>query len=269
VNEYKRKILSLVFVSLLATATILTTTSSTFAHGKIVVTNRGSASISVIDVKTDTITGTYALPDNGEPMYVVHSSAYRRMFVGDRTNDRVVVFDDEDFEIQTTISTGDGVFHMWGDPSAKQLWVNNDGDKTITVINMKTLAVVTTIPTPADLVAIGGKPHDVVLDPASRFAYITMIGLPGPDVVVQYSTATFSEVGRTAVGEDPHLSLARQNHLLYVPCQNTNNIFVLDRDTLALIVPPLPIPSVHGAGMARNGKHSTRRVSPAVALLGL
>ena len=81
-----------------------------------------------------------------------------------------------------------------------------------------------------------------------------MIGLPGPDVVVQYSTATFSEIDRVEVGEDPHLSLARQNHFLYVPCQNASNVFVLDRDTLASIVPPLNIPSAHGAGMVRNGK---------------
>jgi hypothetical protein len=110
--------------------------------------------------------------------------------------------------------------------------VNHDVDKTITVIDLKTLAAVTTIPTPADLVAAGGRSHDVILDPVSRFTYITMIGVPGPDVVVQYSTATFLEVGRTTVGEDPHLSLARQNHLLYVQCQNTSNVFVLDRDTL-------------------------------------
>jgi len=51
--------------------------------------------------------------------------------------------------------------------------VVNDVDKTLTVINTKTLTVITTIPTPADLNAVGGKPHDVILDPVSRFAYIT------------------------------------------------------------------------------------------------
>lgn len=143
---------------------------------------------------------------------------------------------------------------MWADPTERQRWVVSDIDNTITVININTLTIITTIDTPADLVAVGGRPHDVILDPVSRFAYITMIGVPGPDVVVQYSTKTFQEVNRAEVGEDPHLSLARQNHFLYVPCQNTNNVFVLDRDTLAPIVPPLPVPGAHGAGMAQNGK---------------
>ena len=243
-----------VFAALLACGLVLTDIATAFAHGKIVVANRASLSLSVIDVRTDRIIGTYPLPDNGEPMYVVSSSRRNRVFVGDRANNRVVVFNRRNFRVETTVPAGNGVFHMWADPTERQLWVVNDGDNTITVIDTKTLAVITTIPTPADLVAAGGRPHDVILDPASRFAYVSMIGVPGPDVVVQYSTATFSEVGRTEVGEDPHLSLARQDHLLYVPCQNTSNVFVLDRDTLELVVPPLGIPGAHGAGMARNGK---------------
>jgi YVTN family beta-propeller protein len=243
-----------VFATLLTLSMALTSVASAFAQGTVVVANRGSKSISVIDVKSDTVIGTYPLPDNGEPMYIVSSPRRKRVFVGDRANDWVVVFRRRDFSVETTVPAGDGVFHMWADPTERQLWVVNDVDKTLTVINTKTLAVITTIPTPADLVAAGGRPHDVILDPVSRFAYITMIGLPGPDVVVQYSTATFAEVGRTEVGEDPHLSLARQNHLLYAPCQNTGNVFVLDRDTLAPVVPPLTIPGAHGAGMARNGK---------------
>jgi YVTN family beta-propeller protein len=239
---------------MLAIVTTLADVSAAFAGGKIVVANRGSASISVIDVKTDSVIGTHPLPDNGEPMYVVFSPRRNRVFVGDRANDRVVVFNRHDFSVETSVPVGDGVWHMWSDPTEQQLWVVSDGDKTLTVINTTTLAVIITIPTPADLVAAGGKPHDVILDPVSRFAYITMIGLPGPDVIVQYSTATFSEVGRTEVGEDPHLSLAKQNHLLYAPCQNTGNVFILDRDTLLPAVPPLSIPGAHGAGMARNGK---------------
>lgn len=243
-----------VFAALLACGLVLTTVASAFAHGKIVVANRASRSLSVIAVKTDMVIGTYPLPDSGEPMYVVSLPRRNRVFVGDRANNRVVVFNRRNFSVETTVPAGGGVFHMWADPTERQLWVVNDADKTLTVIDTKTLAVITTIPTPADLVAAGGRPHDVILDPVSRFAYITMIGLPGPDVVVQYSTATFSEVGRTEVGEDPHLSLVRQTHLLYVPCQNTGNVFVLDRDTLAPVVPPLVIPGAHGAGMARNGK---------------
>jgi YVTN family beta-propeller protein len=235
-----------------------------FTAGKIVVANRAGKSISVINVATDRVVRTQPMPDNGEPMYVVYSPGWdscdiddrpgrSRVFVGDRANDRVVVFDPDDFHVEAMVPAGDGVWHMWADPAEQQLWVANDIDLTITVIDTVTLDVITTIPIPADLAAAGGKPHDVILDPASRFAYITVVALPGPDVVVQYSTATFSEVNRAEVGEDPHLSLARQNHYLYVPCQNTNNVFVLDRDTMFPVTDPLDVPGAHGAGMTRAG----------------
>jgi DNA-binding beta-propeller fold protein YncE len=218
-----------------------------------VVADRGSASITVIDVKSDTPT-TFAVPDNGEPMYVAYSATYNRVFVGDRANDRVVVFSADDFSIETTVATGAGVFHMWASDMNDQLWVNNDIDNTITIIDTVTLDVIDTVLAPADLVDLGGKLHDVIIDPILPFAYATMIGVAGAnDYVVKYSTQTFGEVDRQAVGKDPHVSLSRQSRLLYLPCQNSNEVFVLDRDTFDL-QPGIAIPAAHGAWMSRNGQ---------------
>jgi len=187
-------------------------------------------------------------------MYVAFSATYNRVFVGDRANDQVVVFDADDFTVETTVPAGTGVFHMWAADNVDQLWVNNDIDNTITIIDTVTLDVITTTAAPADLVAMGGKLHDVIIDPQQPFAYATMLGIAGAfDYVVKYSTETFLEVGRQAVGQDPHLSLARNNNLLYVPCQNSNEVFVLDRTSLD-IQTMVAVPSAHGAAMARNGK---------------
>ena len=110
------------------------------------------------------------------------------------------------------------------------------------------------MPTPADLAALGGKPHDVILDPANgQFAYVSLIRVAGhADYVVKYSTQNFSEVGRVAVGKDPHLSGTWRNNLLYVPCQNSNVVLVLNRSTLSQVT-SIPIPGAHGAGMAVDG----------------
>lgn len=226
------------------------------ARGRIVVANRASGTISVIDVQSDQVIGTFALPAGPkppEPMYVVHSRM--RLFVGDRANSRVVVFDARRFTVETTVPTGAGLFHMWGDPLDRQLWVNNDIDKTATVIDPITLDVICTVPMPADLIAMGARPHDVILDPVfGQFAYISIIGVPGPnDYVVKFSTWTFKEAGRAAVGKDPHLSAARQDGYLYVPCQNSNAVVVLDRYTMQQ-AEAIPIPGAHGAGMANDGK---------------
>lgn len=224
--------------------------------GNIVVANRASGSISVINTKTDQV-ANYDLPAGAnppEPMYVVFVRRGQRVFVGDRANDRVVVFRASDYSVESEIQVGQGVFHMWADPQGKQLWVNNDIDNTTSVIDLLSLQVTATVPTPADLVAMGGKPHDVILGPHGRFAYITVLGFAGPsDYVVQFSTRTLQEMGRAAVGKDPHLSLTVRNRLLYVPCQNSNAVYVLNRYNMNL-VKTISVPGAHGAGMITNGK---------------
>lgn len=227
--------------------------------GNIVVANRGSGTISVIDAPSGTLLMNVPLPQEQgdifpEPMYVVYSRPGNRVFVGDRANDRVVVFEADDFSLIGTVSTGKGVFHMWGDQVGKQLWVNNDVDNTTTVIDPHSLEVLAIVPTPPDLAAMGGKPHDVIVDHAGKLAYISVLGLPGAnDYVVQFSTETFEETGRAAVGKDPHLSLNRRNSYLYVPTQGSNAVYVLDRTSMAQ-VDVLAVPGAHGAGMAYNGR---------------
>jgi DNA-binding beta-propeller fold protein YncE len=225
--------------------------------GLIVVANRGSGSISVIDARTDALVGTFDLPaaDNTpEPMYVTYSSRGDHVFVGDRANSRVVAFNAGDFSVAATIPAGAGVFHMWSDPHDRLLWVNNDMDATATVIDPQTFAVMATVPMPADLVAAGFIPHDVIIGPKARFAYVTMLGGAGEvNYLVQFSTDTYQEVNRAAVGQDPHVSLTRRNDLIYVPAQNSDNVTVLNRYTLQAET-VIDVPGAHGAGMTPNGK---------------
>lgn len=225
--------------------------------GEIVVANRGSGSISIIDVETNQLIDTVPLPagDNmPEPMYVVFVEEAGFVFVGDRANDRVVVFDPDDYSVAATVATGAGVFHMWADDRGRFLWVNNDVDKTATVIDPQTLEVLATVEMPADLVAEGYIPHDVILDPKGRFAYVTMLGGSGPsDYLVQFSLATFGEVNRAEAGQDPHVSLAQNNEQIFVPAQGSDTVFVFNRNTLEL-VEEIAVPGAHGAWMAPNGQ---------------
>lgn len=228
-------------------------------RGFVVVADRGSGTISVIDAKHDQVIGTHMLPaepgePTPEPMYVVYVKQMRRVFVGDRANDRVAVFNARDFSVVGTVPAGAGVFHMWADPQGQQMWVNNDIDKTTTVFNPKTLEVIATVPTPADLVDMGGKPHDVILGPQGDYAYVTVLGFSGPsDYVVQFSTDSFMEVARAAVGKDPHLSVAQNLPWLFVPCQNTDEVYVLELMGLGQQT-VIAVPGAHGAGMSPNGR---------------
>jgi DNA-binding beta-propeller fold protein YncE len=221
----------------------------------IVVANRGAGSISVINAATHAVT-SYPLPPsvNGpEPMYPVYVPSSRQLYVGDRGNNQVVVFNAMDYSMVDTIPVGAGVWHMWAEPSRGQLWVNNDIDKTISIISTSTDEVITTISTPIDLNDLGGKPHDVILDPTAPFAYVTMVTVSGAnDYVVKYSTETFQEVDRAAVGKDPHVSLTAANNLLYVPTQGANEVRVLDRGTLDFVT-SISVANAHGAGMLPDG----------------
>lgn len=221
-------------------------------QGTIVVANRDSGDISLIDVATDTET-RLAMPEaanQSEPMYVV--SARNKVLVGDRANNRVVAYDRRTWEVIGEVPTGEGVFHMWADPWGRELWVNNDIDNTITVINIRKLRVDATIDLPSDLVADGGKPHDVILD--RRSAYVTMLGLSGEtDVVLRYDRWRQKEVARADVGKDPHVTLDPWSRDLYVASQNSSEIAVLNRWNLKQ-TDLLSVPAAHGVDMSRNGR---------------
>jgi DNA-binding beta-propeller fold protein YncE len=224
-----------------------------FDEGKIVVANRASGDLSIIDVATDQVQKV-GLPANGtqpEPMYVVYSAG--RVLVGDRANNRVVALDPRTFRVVGMAPTAAGVWHMGADPLGTQLWVVCDVDKVATVIHPVTLQVIRRVPMPADLIAQGGRPHDVIIDPFRLYAYVSMLGVTGAsDFVVKFSMTTFEEVSRAAVGKDPHLSLTALNNLLYVPCQNGNAVWVLNRENMAEVTRIL-VPGAHGAGMAYDG----------------
>ena len=226
-------------------------------RGKVVVANRASGTISVISAETDELLGNYDLPageNTPEPMYVVFTRTGNRVFVGDRANNRVVVFSARDFSVEDVIPAGAGVFHMWADGRGERLWVNNDIDNTFTVIDTRNLTVVATVPLPADLVAMGGKPHDVILDAEGNNAYVTLLGFAGDnDYLVHYDAQTFAELNRAPVGKDPHVSLTFHNEFIYVPAQNSNLVSVFNRHTLEL-VDEIAAPGAHGAGMPLSGQ---------------
>lgn len=213
----------------------------------IVVANRGSGDVSVIDADTLDVT-TFDLPGDAEPMYVSHDGRRGRVLVGDRASSSIVALDDETFEVVGTVAVGDGVFHQWLDPNRRQLWVVGDTSQTVTVVDAGRLEVLSMIDIPADLVARGGKPHDVFVK--GRFAFVSMLGLDdGSGVVLRYSTRTFEETGRIATGADPHLYV--RGGTLYVASQGASTVTSYRTATLDER-DRTEVPNAHGIWVTRR-----------------
>jgi YVTN family beta-propeller protein len=240
--------ISILIASLVLSARLQATGVSD--HGKIVVANRGGGTLSLIDASSAAFIKDVPLPAGAsppEPMYVVNTPLFNRVWVGDRANDRVVLFDGRTFKPLGSLPAGDGVFHMHADALGRQLWVVNDLDNTATVIDANRKKVITTVPMPADLIAGGARPHDVVLDPLGLFAYITFTGTdPTQDVIVQFNTWSFREFNRVTVGNFPHVAFNWRTWEVYSPCQNASAVFVLNGLTLGLN-DTIDIPGAHGA----------------------
>lgn len=187
---------------------------------KVVVANRDSGDISVINTRTFDVE-TYDLPGDAEPMYVNHDRRNDIVLVGDRASSTVVAFDDRTYDIVGSVAVGGGIFHQWVDDRIGQMWVVGDTSQTITVVDTRSLSVIETIDMPPELVALNARPHDVFVK--GRHAFVTTLGADdGVGRVIQYSTSTFEETNRITVGDDPHVFV--RNGRLYVASQNTSTI---------------------------------------------
>lgn len=239
-------------LSVLLGATALPANATGRDAGEIVVANRGSGDLSVIDANTLEV-NPVSLPDAAEPMYVSHSKQSGTVFVGDRANDRVIALDDKSYDVLGTVAVGQGVFHQWVDN--RQLWVVGDIDNTVTVVDPKTLTVTETIAIPAELTEAGGKPHDVFVE--GPFAFVSIVGLTD-GVVLQYSTNTFEETGRIVTGGDPHLFV--RSARLYVASQGGSTVSVYRMSDLH----PLgsaSVPNAHGIWVMSSGEVLTTNLA--------
>ena len=191
------------------------------------------------------------------------------VFVGDRANDWVVVFDaTNDYEVKKLIPVGKGSFHTCSDESSTFLWHVNDIDKTITVIDTVALVAIKTIDLPHDLTRGGGKPHDVTITFDGKFAFVTFIGVEGEhDAVVKYDTKTFEEVARNdKMARDPHVTSTFRSNNLFVAQQGGDVVSILSQEDLKKVDGEskkggggskkgdseldIPIPDAHGTLMS-------------------
>jgi DNA-binding beta-propeller fold protein YncE len=240
------------------------TIPSPISGGQIVVANRTSGNISILDAVTGQLLKTVALPVGNndkpaEPMYVKQILSTKEFAVADRANNRIVFFDQNTYQVTATVSTGAGNFHLEVDPKEKQLWVVNDIDKTITVIDPQTKANVGKVTFTSETIGLDSKPHDVVIDPAGKFAYVSVLREKNTtaDLLVKIDAKSFQVLSSVEVGKDPHIALAPENNLLYVASQGGNKVDVFDRTSTELTkITTIAQPGAHGINISEDGRYT-------------
>lgn len=222
----KKAILSLFMLSALFFTSCNDDSKETTYEEIVAVANRGAGSVTLINSTTDQVASTISIAGS-EPMYVVYSSSKDKLYVGDRAGKKVHVINPKTKLVETSISVGSGVFHMWA--SSTQLWVNNDIDNTISVINLDTNTVIQTI-------SVNLKPHDVFVSSDGTKAYVSVFNTSAtmPDKIYMYSTTTFAKTAEVNVGKDPHLFHLAGSNKLYVPCQS-GQVYTLNGADLNVI----------------------------------
>ena len=252
-------------------------TDNTTENGQIVVANRTSGNISLLDENTGELIRTVDLPseegeNTPEPMYVYNLLSTNEVAVDDRANNRVVFFDQQTYEVTATVPTGEGNFHMWASPQEDQLWVANDIDNTLTVIDPQSKQEIGRVDLPPEIIGENAIPHDVIVDSSGDFAYTTIIREDNPDsdLLVKVDANTFEILDTAEVGKDPHVSLAPENNLLYVPAADSDRIEVFDRRGTELTqVDTIEQPGAHGIEFSNNGRYIYTTDLPGGAETGL
>ncbi|KST62540.1 hypothetical protein BC008_10430 [Mastigocoleus testarum BC008] len=253
-SPWKQLVLGCAIAVILITTTILPLkaniiemrpgTPASPTGSRIAVANRGTNTVTLIDIKSER-TIDLILEKGSEPMYAQNTFFTDEIWLGDRGNNRVLVYDALRLRRKAEIPTGRGVFHMWNNGTLGQMWVVNDIDKTMTVIDLRMKKVLATVSIPADL-APNFKPHDVTV--TSDSAIVSLLSANGSDEgwLIKYSGESFQETNRVKVGGDPHLFYwGFSDSLLYVATQIDGKVLKMDPSTLELLG-EIDIPGAHG-----------------------
>ncbi|EDX82672.1 type I secretion target GGXGXDXXX repeat protein domain protein [Synechococcus sp. PCC 7335] len=232
-------------------------------RGHVAIANRNSGDLSILHEQTGAVKGHVALPtgpngEAGEPTYLSFLNRTDEVAVADRANDRVVFYDQRTYEVTGTVDTGAGNFHMWAAPKETQLWVINDIDEALTVIDPQTKTEITRIHLPEELIGADAKPHDLIFDPAGQYVYVTAEQEDhlDDDLLLKIDTQSFEVVDAITTGKHTHVSVAPEHNLLYVLSQDNDTIEIYDHRGLELEqVGHIDQPNPHGVSAATNGRY--------------
>ena len=141
---------------------------------------------------------------------------------------------------------GHGRQRSWPRPaSAYMVYVSNEKDNTITVVDSTTMEVVKTV-------QVGQRPRGITISHDGKFIYLCA---SDDDTIEVIDTATLEIVGTLPSGPDPELFvLSPDGKTLYVANEDDNLVTVIDLDSKKVLA-EIPVGvEPEGMGISPDGK---------------
>ena len=182
------------------------------------VNTSGEKGAVVIDIATQTVTGTLKAPGMDSPDSCVVSPDSRRVYVVDPAAQAIFVFSADTKQLETKIQVGKEPRRVIFTPDGKKLLVSNSQANTLSVIDAEHNSVIRTIKT-------GNEPRDMVFSPDGKLLAVTLID----DDSVEFfkgDTLEFKEqVG--AIRSPQHLGFTPDSERLYIVGKLTDEVAVM------------------------------------------
>ena len=226
----------------------------------VAICNRGGGTISLVDPNTLEST-EYELPDEGEPMYFGLSQAKSELWVGDRANNRLVIYRMKGCQVELDgyVDTPAGLFHSMItqrlDSEYPIVATTCDIDNKIVVHDLTTRRLLATLDPPQEAIDAGTKPHDITTN--GDYIIATFLGgEEGSGFVACYDAIDFSLLSVLETEADPHVAI-REETDLFVAAQGGNNPgFVIKASVPDLnVLSSVERPSPHGMFISFDSKY--------------
>lgn len=228
--------------------------------GAVGVCNRVGGTFSLVDHDTLETLAEQALPNGGQPMYFGLSPAKSEIWVGDRANNRLVIYKAVGCELiyDGYVETAAGLFHSMITQRGAEypiIATTCDIDNVIVVHDLTTRRLLGTMQPPQAVVDAGAKPHDITTNGDYIFATF-LAGENGVGYVASYSADDFSLMAVFETAADPHVSIRDDSNLFIAAQGGDEPGFVITVSVPDLVViNSVTLPSPHGMFLAFGAKH--------------
>jgi YVTN family beta-propeller protein len=186
---------------------------------------------------------TIALGGEGGWDYITFDSPTRRLFISRQT--KVIVLDVDSEKVVGEIPNTEGVHGIALAPEFNRGFTSNGRANTVTIFDMKTLAVI-------DTVQAGTNPDAIIYDPASKRVF-AMNGRSSNSTAID--AATGKVVGTIPLSGKPEFAAADGAGHVYVNIEDKSEIWQIDSQNLTVTARWPLAPCREPSGLAIDAAH--------------